>query len=437
MTQHSRRAFFGRLLGLASVSVAAEAVKPKASTTEDMDQRRQAALRVRQDVAVAQSRQPLADHVSNGDEAALPAYIANFTKGLPHTQLGEVQPGTYETLLYALSTGEQADFEKLDRGSGMKFANPQAAFAFQLEGADSHRLRTPPAPAFGSPDAAAEMIELYWQTLARDVPFTDYDTSSVTQAAVQDLNRVPSFHGPSANGNVTTGTLFRGNVRGGLDGPYISQFLWKPIPVNSTIVDQRYRMPAPGIDYMTAYPEWLVLQTGVPPYREWIADPIPRYINNGRALAEWVHYDFLYQAFHNAALILLNQGPETILNTNPYLNPTNPYRSTKVENGFATFGAPHICCLIGVVCEAALQAAWCGWFTAVCGRKSSADVFIRRKWALRNIRSIRICSTPVFWIEFLPQTVLICCRRPTRRVARCIPLIRPGTRRSRVPVRRC
>jgi hypothetical protein len=55
----------------------------------------------------------------------------------------------------------------------------------------------------------------------------------------------------------------------------------------------------------------------VPPYRLWMADPQPRYIYNGRALAEWVHYDFLYQAFHNAALILLNESPETVLNVNP------------------------------------------------------------------------------------------------------------------------
>ena len=60
-----------------------------------------------------------------------------------------------------------------------------------------------------------------------------------------------------------------------------------------------------------------------------------------------VHYDFLYQAFHNAALILLNQSPDTVLNVNPYLNPTNAYKTTKVETGFATFGGPHICCLLG------------------------------------------------------------------------------------------
>jgi hypothetical protein len=71
-----------------------------------------------------------------------------------------------------------------------------------------------------------------------------------------------------------------------------------------------------------------------------------------------VHYDFLYQAYHNAALILLDQTPDTILNANPYLNPTNPYKTSKVETGFATFGAPHICCALGTVTQMALYAAW-------------------------------------------------------------------------------
>jgi hypothetical protein len=123
-------------------------------------------------------------------------------------------------------------------------------------------------------------------------------------------------------------------------------------------VQQLYRAGAAGIDYLTSFSEWLVLQTGVPPFRAWTPDPQPKYIHNGRSLAEWVHFDFLYQAYHNAALILLNQSPETILNVNPYLNPTNPYKSTKVDTGFATFGAPHICCLLGTACQAALLAAW-------------------------------------------------------------------------------
>ena len=71
--------------------------------------------------------------------------------------------------------------------------------------------------------------------------------------------------------------------------------------MNSTVVQQMYRAGAAGIHYLTSVGQWLVLQTGVPPFRAWTPDPQPKYIYNGRSLAEWVHYDFLYQAYHNAA----------------------------------------------------------------------------------------------------------------------------------------
>ena len=361
MNSDNRRSFLRGLAGLAGLITPARSQSRPTRPPDippGLNPRGQTALRLRQEAAIFQCSQPSPTQTANGDETSLPNYIASFTKGLPHTQLGEVEPGTYETLLNALSTGKQSDFESLDRGSGMKFVNPMSAFAYQMEGADSHLLATPAAPAFASANAAAEMVELYWQALARDVPFANYNTSLIAQAAVQDLNRLSAFQGPLTGGKVTTATLFGGNVLGALTGPYISQFLWQPIPVNSTVVDQRYRAGAPGIDYLTTYPEWLVLQTGVPPYRAWTPDPTPKYIYSGRALAEWVHYDFLYQAFHNAALILLNQSPDTLLNVNPYLNPTNPYKTTKVETGFATFGGPHICCQLGEACQNALKAAW-------------------------------------------------------------------------------
>jgi PAP2 superfamily len=356
MRSEHRRAFLSQVLALASVSSARGAAARRPPGVDST--RAQAALQIRQSTAQFQCDQPEASHPTNGDETSFPAYIGNFCKGLPHAQNGEVAPTAYQSLLDALSTGTVTAMEGIDRGSGVKFIDPLAAFAFQMEGADSHRLGTGPPPVFSSADAAGEMVELYWQALARDVPFAAYDSSSVTQAAVNDLNAFSTFHGPTAGGRVTSGTLFRGNVTGGLEGPYISQFFWQPVPVNSSIVDQRFRVGATGIDYLTTYDEWFVLQTGVPPYRTWIPDSQTRYIYTGRCLAEWVHFDFLYQAFHNAALILLNQSPDTILNVNPYLNPTNPYKTTKVQTGFATFGAPHICCLLGTACEAALTAAW-------------------------------------------------------------------------------
>jgi len=353
----NRRPFIRQAAALASSSAALQAAVLRRPIPIGSS-RQQRAFEIRQSAAVFQAEQPEAAHPTNADETSLPAYIGSFTKGLPHSQNGEVLPADYQSLLQALSVGTVGAMEGIDRGSGAKFIDPLAAFAFQMEGADSHCLGTPPPPAFSSPDAAGEMVEPYWQALARDVPFADYGTSPLAQAAVQDLNHLSAFHGPTAGGKVTTDTLFRGNFTGALDGPYISQFFWQPVPVNSTIMDQRFRVGTAGIDYLTTYDEWFVIQTGVPPFRAWTADAQPRYLYNGRGLAEWVHYDFLYQAFHNAALILLNQSPETVLNVNPYLNPTNPYKSTKVETGFATFGAPHICCLLGTACEAALMAAW-------------------------------------------------------------------------------
>jgi hypothetical protein len=158
--------------------------------------RQKAAYEIRHKTALFQSAQPEAGHPVNGDEAALPAYIGNFGKGLPHSQNGEVVAAAYQSLLDALSIGTVCALEGVDRGSGSKLMNPMAAFGFQMEGADSPRLGMPPPPAFSSAATAGEMVELYWRALARDVPFAAYDSSSVKQAAVKDLNALSAFDGP-------------------------------------------------------------------------------------------------------------------------------------------------------------------------------------------------------------------------------------------------
>jgi hypothetical protein len=354
MVSGNRRGFIRKMAALAALP----AVGRAASRNLPMGSRQEQALRLRESAALFESQQPQASHPTNGDETSLPNYIANFSKGLPHTQLGEVQPSAYQSLIAALQTGTVTAMEGIERGSGSKLINPLSGLAFQMEGADSHCFGVPAPPAFSSAAAADEMVELYWQALARDVPFTDYDTSSITAAAAQDLSKLSSFAGPTSGGQITTDTLFRGNVNGGLVGPYISQFFWQPVPLNSTYTPQQYREPMAGIDYLNNFSEWLALETGVPPFITWTPDPQLRYIHDGRSLAEWVHYDFLYQAYHNAALILLDQTPDTVLDTNPYLNPLNPYKSTKVETGFGTFGAPHICSILGNVTTVALYAAW-------------------------------------------------------------------------------
>jgi membrane-associated phospholipid phosphatase len=234
------------------------------------------------------------------------------------------------------------------------------ADTYSLIGADSHVLYLAPPPAFSSAAMAGEMVELYWQALARDVNFSDYASSPLIQTAATELNQLSDYRGPRDSSNhVTSANIFRGLTAGDLTGPYISQFLYHSVPMNSSLWPQMTRVGMPGVDYVQSYDEWTLYQSGLPPVQTEVFDPTFRYIRNGRDLAQWVHYDFIHQAYQNAALILLNNQPGISPNSSlSLLNNTNPYKTTTVEAGYATFNVAHICAMMGTACMTALQAAW-------------------------------------------------------------------------------
>src|SRR5205807_4522501 len=164
--------------------------------------------------AQLQDRLPESSSATNGDEAALPGWIACYSKGLPHNALGEVDAAAYRLLLRALATGEPRDFESIPLGGFVKLANPQGGLALNLIGPDPARLAVAPPPRFASAEQAAELVELYWQALPRDVAFADYDTRPLARRAAEDLSRLPDFKGPRAGrsegregGSVTPATL--------------------------------------------------------------------------------------------------------------------------------------------------------------------------------------------------------------------------------------
>ena len=329
--------------------IATSPLLPAASTQHPgsaSETRRSFALQLRVARARRQNERPLGAMVSNGDEAKFPNWIACFTKGLPQNQFGEVDPLAYKQLLHALSTAKHADFEQLPRGGGRKLNDPEAAFAYQLEGGDPHTFDLPPAPSLDLSEAAWEMAELYWQAVCRDIPFSDYPQSTVIQQAATGLKTSPT-------------AIFRGPTPADLKGPYISQFLLKPIPCGSGKLEQRYRVPKRGSDFMTTVNEWSQIQLGVPPWREASFEASPRYMITGRDLAEFVHYDYSFQAYLNAALILFDNGPHTILNCNPFRSFANPYRNSRIQDGFVTFGQAEVMDWLGRISTAALKAAYC------------------------------------------------------------------------------
>jgi hypothetical protein len=344
----SRRGLLSGAAGLGGLALAGDVSRLLAEPAST-DGRLGEAFEVRRRAAEHARKRGEAVPRGNGDEDRLPGRIACHSKGLPHDGKGEPEGKAYDVLLKALRSGRPEDFERIPLGGFVNLANPQAAFAYELIGPDGCQLELAPAPAFDGAEQAGELVELYWQALARDVPFQEYGSSPLIRAAAEELSRLPGFRGPARGGAVTPETVFRGGSAGELAGPYISQFLWKTIPWTPIRVEQKIRTAVPGVDYLTSFEDWLGSQNGrIAGVNRF--DPEARYIRNGRDLGEYVHRDFTYQAFLGACLMALKLG------TPP--DGGNPYKHSRTQSGFTTFGPPYLLYLIAVVTQAALKACW-------------------------------------------------------------------------------
>jgi membrane-associated phospholipid phosphatase len=301
---------------------------------------------------------------NNGDEDRYSNKIGNFTKGLHHNSVGEVDVNAYQRLLDALQSGSPAAFENIPLGCSRKFTNPQAGLAFDTEGFDSQLLEIGPAPEFAGDEQGAEIVENYWMALLRDVPFEDYPGNSIAANAASELNSLSQFTGPRdpSSGSVEPSTLFRGLTAGDLIGPYLSQFLVKPVPFGAQGWEQTMTTVQANQDFVTDPGTFINIQNGCEPSVSLTFASTPVHIRNGRDLSQWVHVDVLFQAYFNACLILLNGD----IHNNPVqggigakLDPGNPYLHSHTQLGFGTFGGPAI---IAVLCEVATRALKAIWF---------------------------------------------------------------------------
>ncbi len=266
----NRRRFLGYLssapglMSLGGASLLSTLDAPSAlADTATQAQRQQRAFVIRRDAAIFQRDRAGQPSISNGDEQRYSSKIASFTKALPHNSLGEVDLNAFSAMTGALSSGLTNDFEAIPLGGTVKLNNPQSSYCFSLEGADAWAISIPPAPEFSSAQMAAEIGEDYWYALTRDVPFSQYPANSLINQAIADLNNFSDYRAPKVNGLVTPAVIFRGNTPGDLNGPYISQFLWKPVPIGGGQFPQLYRTSVAGDDYMTSYSSWLNVQMGV------------------------------------------------------------------------------------------------------------------------------------------------------------------------------
>jgi hypothetical protein len=348
--------------------------------------RRDAAFQVRLKAAEIARHRPHPPQCDNGEERSYP-YIANYSKGLQHDSVGDVVPASYQSLLNALATRDPADFEAILLGpGGKKLTNPQAGLVFTLEGPDPQAVTLPSAPRIDSAQNSAEMGELYWMALARDVHFSDYTSNTVVQQAVTSLNtEFSDFRGPREGGAVTTRTVFRGIFPGETVGPYLSQFLLKGtsdprlpagqgrstadglITFGDLKIDQRQVTVQPGINYLTAFNDWLDVQNGWDRRGQDAIDTSQRrFVRNLRDLGERVHFDNVADFFFNACLILLHEVPGDQLNGTGVIgrdmefpfDQGNPYLAYTKQAPFATLGSAHALTLVWEQLTRALRAVW-------------------------------------------------------------------------------
>lgn len=375
----------------------------------------------------SRSDRRLRDSLSDSD--------AHFHKGLSHSSnTGEVDRNQFKYLVDQLrklnanpKTHAKKGFQLRKRVSDdtRNFVNPQSGWATDTEISDPCCFEIPVPPALHSTATAAEAIEDYWMALLRDIPFIEWGNHVDVAEAASELSEYPLFinaQNPNGDPNevdasfqsigLTHKSVFRGgelkrfsNQNAGISesvGPFISQFLLHEIPYGTLRIPQRFIHATPGVDYITDWSEWLSIQNGEKRDAKMnLIGEAPtqacqrRYLSTMRDLATYVHFDQLYQAYLNAALILLGNG-YPVNRGNPYgpgctalgsgqdqrtdyrkradalcrKNDSEPHCKPLYpdQDGFTSHGGPHLLSLVSEVATRALKAVW------------------RQKWTLLRLR---------------------------------------------------
>jgi hypothetical protein len=373
---------------------------------------------------------------NNHDESLATAkipYIGNFHKTLPHNQYGEVEPSAYRQFkgtCLSIEAGAPINFENVPAGdlfpafdgdadcklttSVAKFTSPLAGAATEELGIDPKDVEMPAAPPILSASTAAEMTELYWMALLRDVPLLAFEeapkspkaTDACFKVEAADRNLVDEALSElkstfadalrldaKREGGLRLGldlpkeavqksgcscgerldidrsTLFRSGLQDEEFGPIVSQFFIRDIPYGVQTIDQKQTPYIMGKDFLTNHDDWLRAQnTGKDKFgrdygncnnyedqvkRSALYYPdTKRYISTMRDLARFVNRDALHQAYFNAALFLDSISAP--------LDAGNPYGGNLYarEGGFATLGGPDLLTLVSEVASRSLKVVW-------------------------------------------------------------------------------
>lgn len=347
---------------------------------------------------------------ANGDEF-LESKIGNFHKTLPHDpNTGLVDQAAYKQFA-RIAESSELDFDAVagghcpnmpvpggpgpkqefvpghDRAKSevARLVNPLASRSRESCGPDPTEMDMLPAPGVLSCSTAAEMVELYWMALLRDVEFCkwqDPDGQAQFAPAVKHVKAAfqKALDEDQSLGRLRLGldlpqdakgklridiqTLFRCGLPGEDKGPLVSQFFLRNTSFGTQTIDLRQRPYVKGKDFLCGWEDWLLAQNCGRDFAgadygdanthsgTQFLESTPRFVSSMRDLARFVHKDALHQAYFNAALMLLGWKDVRTDPLNPYI------RMLPRQTAFGTLGPPHLLTLVSEVASRALKVVW-------------------------------------------------------------------------------
>ncbi len=311
--------------------------------------------------------------------------LGSFHKTLKHDKFGEVDVVHFEKFVSACEGNSQFRDVPPSRDGAARLTNPQAGLAHDRLTRHPSTYSMPPAPTVLSTTSAAEMTELYWMALLRDLSFDQFDSDPSIAIAAKEMNDLykKATDDRSDPGHLMTGVdvpgsvgmfskitpqnLFRMGLPGEEFGPLVSQFFIRDLSFGTQTITQRQTPYKSYLNFLTDFPSWLEAQNSgkdingqaYPQSNEHSEDNYEskvRYIGTMRDLARFVNKDALHQAYFNAALLLLSGGAKWNYG-NPYGDMPRGDFGTR-EAGFGTLGGPHILALVSEVATRALKIVW-------------------------------------------------------------------------------
>lgn len=333
---------------------------------------------------------PVFDQVTGGEPPCNTTWPVAFTKGLLHDEFGMVADTTNPSTENQAATNARTYRTQSVLGSHATRPreNAHAEFADEQTTAQGSTILGSPmskasVPRLGSAELTAEMAELYGLALLRDVSFAEIARESTgsgpagmspaelidTLNGLENFNSIPNRIDPQAlrrrnarfnicEQKLTGQTLFRGSTAGAKTGPYLSQFLLSGsrgqeatgyIAFGAQRIDQRSVALAKGVDHLGDWNSWLDAQNGANLASLQSPPTARRFLSTPRDLASYVRMDQLYQAYLNAALLLLDFKAA--------LDPGLPTVSqTSTRDNFAPFTGLDLLAVLPMVSVAALKA---------------------------------------------------------------------------------